>query len=109
MIGWGSTVGQLDEAREALTAEGYSVGHLHITVCTLPLGERAGGHRVGRNRPRRRQQRLRPVAAVIQLNVGHYEHVHECRKFSGDPFNVFEIVARAKEVLAERKSVKEVG
>jgi len=45
---------------------------------------------------------------LIQLNVGHYDHIHNCRKFSGEPFKVFEIVARAKEVLAA-KSVKEVG
>ena len=110
LIGWGSTIGQLDEAREALAAEGYSVGHLHISVMypfpskeVREAIEAAGTVLVVDNNAFGQLQQL------IQLNVGHFEHVHDCRKYSGDPFNVFEIVARAKEVLADRKSVKEVG
>lgn len=110
LIGWGSTIGQLEEARQQLAAEGHSVGHLHISVLypfpsqeVREAIEAAGSVLVVDNNAFGQLQQL------IQLNVGHFDHIFDCRKYSGDPFNVFEIVARAKEVLAERKSVKEVG
>ncbi|HLS90779.1 MAG TPA: 2-oxoacid:acceptor oxidoreductase subunit alpha [Limnochordia bacterium] len=110
LIGWGSTIGQIDEVRQALAEERRSVAHLHLSVlypfparAVREAIESAGSVLVVENNAFGQLQQL------IQLHVGHYDHIHSCRKFSGEPFNVSEILARANEVLAESKSVKEVG
>lgn len=110
LVGWGSTIGQLDETRAALEAEGYSVGHLHLSVLyPFPSPEVKEAIEAARTVLVVDNNAFGQLLQLIQLNVGHYDHVHDCRKFSGEPFKVFEIVARAKEVLAASKSVKEVG
>ncbi|MBO2521975.1 MAG: 2-oxoacid:acceptor oxidoreductase subunit alpha [Firmicutes bacterium] len=109
LVGWGSTIGQIDEAREALKAEGISVGHLHLSVLyPFPAKEVREAIESARAVLIVENNAFGQLQQLIQLNVGHYDHIHHCRKFSGEPFKVFEIVARAKEVLAA-KSVKEVG
>jgi len=110
LVGWGSTIGQLDEAREALTAEGYSVGHLHISVLhPFPAKEVREAIEAARTVLVVENNAFGQLWQLIHLNVGHFDHMYECRKYSGEPFNVSEILSRAREVLAERKSVKEVG
>lgn len=110
IIGWGSTVAQIDSAREELTAKGASVGQLHLTVL----------HPFPSDAVRQAIQRADKVMVVdnnafgqldhlIRMNVGHFEHVSTCRKYDGESFRVYELVQRAEEILGSVLSVKEVG
>lgn len=111
MIGWGSTIGQLDEARKALSAKGISVGHLQLTVLhPFPSEEVKKAIESAKKVIVAENNAYGQLLQLIQLRVGHYDHVHPCLKYSGEPFRVYEIESRAEEVLAlSGSSVEEVG
>lgn len=110
MITWGSNVGQLDEARVRLSDAGVSVAQVTVTVLhpfpteTLRKYIEAADRVVVIE-----NNSFGQLEQLIRLNVGHYKHVYSHRKYNGEPFRVYEVEGRAKEILAESKSVQEVG
>ena len=109
-VGWGSTIGPIDEARRALEEQGISTGHVHITVLhPFPTPEVRAAIEGAKRVLIVENNAYGQLEHLIRLNVGHYDHIESCRKYSGEPFRVSEIEARAREVLALDKSVQEVG
>ncbi len=99
LVGWGSTEGQLEEAREQLTAGGLKVAHLQVgALYPLPAAairkeiEAAGKVLVFENNYEGQ------LLELIKQKVGHYDKVQASLKFDGDPFYVSEVVAMVKEV-----------
>ncbi|HLT57645.1 MAG TPA: 2-oxoacid:acceptor oxidoreductase subunit alpha [Limnochordales bacterium] len=109
LVGIGSTVGPLSDARKALEAEGYRVGHAQIKVLApLPVQQlselfaRAKRVLVAENNAQGQ------LAALIEYRVGKAMReqgqpvppIHSLRKYDGNPFLPTEIVAEAKEVTS---------
>ena len=109
IIGFGSSVGPIADARKALEAEGYSVGHAHVKVLApLPVKQladlmaRATHVIVAENNAQGQ------LFALIEHRVG--KHLREqgldvprmfsVRKYDGNPFLPKEIAAQAKEVIS---------
>ncbi|MGE5589137.1 MAG: 2-oxoacid:acceptor oxidoreductase subunit alpha [Bacillota bacterium] len=99
LVGWGSTEGQLEEAREQLEAGGLKVAHLHVGALNpLPAAvirkeiEAAGKVLVFENNYEGQ------LLELIKQKVGHFDKVQASLKFDGDPFYVSEVVAMVKEV-----------
>lgn len=110
MISWGSNVGQIQETRELLAKKGVRTAQLTVKVL----------HPFPSEAVRRYIESAKQVMVVesnsfgqleqlIRMNVGHFDHLHSCRKYSGEPFRVYEIETRAQEVLAHSESVQEVS
>jgi len=100
VVGWGSTIGRIQEAIELLAADGYKVGHLHLrALYPLPKAKV------------RQYLAAAPRVLVVENNytgqlggylrreVGFHEKLHGCHKYNGDPFLASEIYSRAREVL----------
>lgn len=109
-LSWGSNVGQIDEARERMVEDGLSVGHLHVSVLhPFPTAAVKAAIDDAKRVLVVESNAFGQLEQLMQLNVGHFDHVHSCRKYSGEPFRVYEIETRAREVLALNESVQEVG
>ena len=109
LIGFGSSVGPIADARKALEAEGYSVGHAHVKVLApLPVKQladlmaRATHVIVAENNAQGQ------LFALIEHRVGKYlreqgldiPRLFSVRKYDGNPFLPKEIAAQAKEVIS---------
>ncbi|MCL6548913.1 MAG: 2-oxoacid:acceptor oxidoreductase subunit alpha [Alicyclobacillus sp.] len=100
LIGFGSTWGVLEEAREALEAEGVHVKHIHFSrVLPFPADDfHAAMDGVDR-------------ALVVEVNstgqlrnliqqfVGYHDRMESCLKYDGDPISLREILSRARQVF----------
>lgn len=108
LVGIGSTFGPIDDARKALSARGFSVGHAHVRVLApLPVAElselMANATQVIVVEHNQQGQLLQ----LIEYKVGKalreqgvdLPMMHSVRKYDGTPFLPDEIVARAQEVI----------
>jgi len=110
LVGWGSTYGQLDEACERLTEQGVSVAHLNVSVLYPFPAEAVKAAIESANKVIVVENNaFGQLEQLIKLNVGHYEHLHSLRKYSGEPFRLFEIETKVQEVLSLSESAQEVG
>ncbi len=110
LIGWGSTKGPLDEVSEKLAASGVSVAHLNVSVLYPFPTESVKAAIEGAKRALIVENNaFGQLEHLINLYVGHYEHLHSYRKYSGEPFRLFEIESKIHEVLALSESAQEVG
>lgn len=101
LIGFGSTKGVIEEAKEALEAEGFRVTHAHLGLLTpFPTQilqsyvQESGSVLVVEVNSRGQ------LADQIKLQLGHHGKISSCLKYDGDPLLVADIVKRAKEVMA---------
>ncbi|MCL5676531.1 MAG: 2-oxoacid:acceptor oxidoreductase subunit alpha [Firmicutes bacterium] len=106
LVGWGSTDGQLEEAREELAKGGLKAAHLQVgALHPLPAAalrreiEAAGKVLVFENSYEGQ------LLQLIKQKVGHFGNVQAGLKFNGDPFYVHEVVAMAEELTAATKEV----
>jgi 2-oxoglutarate/2-oxoacid ferredoxin oxidoreductase subunit alpha len=99
LVGWGSTHGVLAQAAAELRAAGRKVAHLHLRHL-WPLSDEVG-----------RVLQAFPEVLVVEMNMGQLAFVLQGRygrpvgsltKVSGRPFQVREVVARARAQLGSR-------
>ncbi|MBX5436031.1 MAG: 2-oxoacid:acceptor oxidoreductase subunit alpha [Alicyclobacillaceae bacterium] len=100
LIGFGSTWGVLEEAREVLANEGIEVKHIHFSR-VLPFPAEAfraamDGVEKGLVVELNSTGQLRHL---IQQFAGYHERMDSCLKFNGDPISLREILTRAREVF----------
>lgn len=109
-VSWGSTIGPIDEARKVVAKEGLSVGHLHVSVLH-PFPAEAVRKAIDSAKLAVvvESNAFGQLEQLIQLHVGHADHMRSFRKYSGEPFTVQELAEHAKELLAQNKRVQEVG
>ncbi|REJ34493.1 MAG: 2-oxoacid:acceptor oxidoreductase subunit alpha [Bacillota bacterium] len=109
LVGFGSTVGPISDARKMLEAEGFRVGHAHVKVLApLPVRQlvelfaRAKQVIVAENNAQGQ------LFALLEHRVGKAMReqglavpaMHSVRKYDGNPFLPKEIAAQAKEVTS---------
>ena len=99
LVGWGSSEGQLAEAREELSRGGLQVAHLQVgALHPLPAEalrkeiEAAGRVLVFETNYEGQ------LLELIKQKIGHFDNVQSRLKFDGDPFYVAEVVAMAQAV-----------
>jgi 2-oxoglutarate ferredoxin oxidoreductase subunit alpha len=100
IVGFGSTWGILEEAREQLEAEGLAVKHLHFSrVAPFPVEEfHAAMHGV----KHALVVELNTTGQLLQqihLSAGYHGKLESCLKYDGDPIALHEILARARQVF----------
>lgn len=110
IIGWGSTIGAISEAVNVLKEQDLSVQHLHVSVLH-PFPSEAVGNAIkaAKHVVVVENNAFGQLHQLIKLNVGHFDHVQPLLKYSGEPFQTFEIVEGAKDLMAQGAQVKEVG
>ena len=104
LVDFGSTSGVQREVYEALAAEGVSVGHLSVArFLPFPTEEVAGYIRAAKKVLVTELNSKAQLVAQLKQFVGEHEKYESCLKYSGDPFLVEEIYAKAKEVAETLK------
>ncbi|MDQ0337337.1 2-oxoglutarate ferredoxin oxidoreductase subunit alpha [Caldalkalibacillus uzonensis] len=100
VLGMGSTVGTITEAKERLEAEGHKVNHVHVRLLhpfptdeLKPYIESAKQVLVVENNA------TGQLANLVRLNVGYAEKIRQLNKYDGNPFLPHEIEKGLKELL----------
>jgi 2-oxoglutarate ferredoxin oxidoreductase subunit alpha len=100
IIGWGSSRGVIDEARQRLLEEDVAVAHAHVKVLMpfpteelAPYINKAGKVLFVENNS------TGQLAALTRQNVGKLENMATLLKYNGDPFYPHEIEAKLKEMI----------
>lgn len=100
LIGFGSTWGVLEEAREALEAEGILVKHIHFSrVLPFPLQEFARAMSGIDKGLVIEMNSSAQLAQLIYNFAGFHGKLENGLKFDGDPISLREILQRAHEVF----------
>ena len=101
LVGFGSTRGVIDEARQALTRQGLSVSHVHLTVLA-PFPAEALREYVEKSgvvlvvEVNSHGQ----LADQIRLHLGQHGKIQSCLKYDGDPLLTTDILKRVSEVMS---------
>lgn len=100
LIGFGSTFGVLEEARETLEAEGMLVKHIHFSrILPFPTEEfRVAMTGVSKGLVVELNSSGQ-LAHVIRNFAGFHDQLENCLKFDGDPISLREIMDRAHQVF----------
>lgn len=100
VLGMGSTVGAIAEAKERLEAQGHKVNHIHVRLLhpfpseeLKPYLSKAQQILVVENNA------TGQLANLVRLNVGFGEKIRQLNKFDGNPFLPHEIENGLKELL----------
>lgn len=100
LIGFGSTWGVLEEAREQLTEEGVSVKHIHFSrVAPFPV---EAFHQAMQGVEKALVVELNTTGQLLQhihLSAGYHGKLESCLKYDGDPIALREILASARQVF----------
>lgn len=105
-VSWGSTVGPIEETAARLASQGVKVGQMQVSVLhPFPTDAVKEAITAAKNVLVVENNAFGQLEQLLKLHVGHFDHVRSFRKYSGEPFRVFEIEERAKEVLALKASV----
>ncbi|MDB5085916.1 MAG: 2-oxoglutarate ferredoxin oxidoreductase subunit alpha [Bacilli bacterium] len=100
VVGFGSTVGVIDEAVAKLKGEGVNVGHLQVArLLPFPTEEIAPLLNKARKVVVTEINSTGQLAQQIKQYVGGHDKIENCLKYDGDPFTVKEIFNRIKEVI----------
>ncbi|MFS8580613.1 MAG: hypothetical protein LOD88_11385, partial [Novibacillus thermophilus] len=105
IVGFGSTRGPIEEAREQLAADGIPTSHLHIRVLA-PFPTQSVKDVLSR------YERVLVVennatgqlAAQLRQYVGDISTIYSQTKFNGDPYYPSEITEHVKELMAHGNS-----
>ncbi|MGZ4112139.1 MAG: 2-oxoacid:acceptor oxidoreductase subunit alpha [Tumebacillaceae bacterium] len=104
LIDFGSTGGVQREAFDTLLAEGVSVGHLRVgRVLPFPTEQIAPYIAAAKKVLVTEMNSEGQLASQIKQFVGEHGKIESCLKYSGDPFTVVEIYAKAKSVADSLK------
>lgn len=108
LVDFGSVAGVQREVYEALAAEGVSVGHLSFArLLPFPTAEIAGYIKNAKKVLVTELNSIGQLRMQLEQFVGEHGKYESYLKYSGDPFLVEEIYAKAKEVADSIK--KEVA
>jgi len=100
MVGFGSTYGVLEEAREILAEAGISVKHIHFSrVAPFPAEEFQSAMENVERALVIELNTTGQLAHVIAQHVGYHDKLENCLKYDGDPIRLSEILDRAKQVF----------
>ncbi len=100
LIGWGSTFGQISEARAEMEKQGKDVAHLHLQLLT-PFPSQIVSKRI--------QQAQKCIVIennftgqlrkVLQRETEHHNKLLSHNRYDGNPLTVGEIIMKGNEVL----------
>jgi 2-oxoglutarate/2-oxoacid ferredoxin oxidoreductase subunit alpha len=100
LISFGSTWGLLEEAREHLQAEGFSVKHIQFSRVapfpTDPFHDAMDGVRKAIVVEHNISGQL---AQMIRQHAGYHDLLHSCLKYDGDPVSLKEVLQSAKQTF----------
>lgn len=100
LIGFGSTWGVLQEAREVLAREGISVKHIHFSrLSPFPVHD---FHLAMDGVQQALVVELNSsgqLSMLIRQQAGYHNRLENCLKYDGDPISLKEILARARAVF----------
>ena len=100
LIGFGSTWGVLQEAREVLAREGIAVKHIHFSrLSPFPVHD---FHLAMDGVQQALVVELNSsgqLSMLIQQQAGYHNRLENCLKYDGDPISLKEILARARAVF----------
>lgn len=100
LIGFGSTFGVMDEAREQLEADGLKVKHIHFSrVMPFPTAEFEEAMRGVDTGMVVEMNITGQLRSLIHQSVGYHGRLESCLKYDGDPVALHEIVARARKAF----------
>lgn len=100
LIGWGSTVGPVAEARELLEVGGVRTGQLHLTMLH-PFPSRAVAEAIesAKHVMVVENNSTAQLSELIRMRVGYHDRLQTCLKYDGNPFRVSEILQRVEDVF----------
>lgn len=99
LVGFGSTWGVLEEAREALEAHGLMAKHIHFSrVAPFPAAELANALVGVKTALVVELNSTGQLAELMKKHVNCHEQLVSCLKYDGDPLTLREILARVQEV-----------
>ncbi len=99
-VGFGSTKGIINEAKEALEAKGVRVSHIQISVLNPFPEELLRSYIEGAESVLVVElNSTGQLADLLKLHYGHQDHIESCLKYNGDPLTVKEILERVEEVI----------
>lgn len=100
LVGWGSTIGRIQEAVARLEKDGYKVGHLHLrALYPFPRAKVRGYLQAAPRVLVVENNYTGQLAGYLAREVGFHDKIQNCTKYDGDPFLASEIYSRAREVL----------
>jgi 2-oxoglutarate ferredoxin oxidoreductase subunit alpha len=104
LVDFGTTMGPQREVYEELKSEGVNVGHLSVArLLPFPTADVAKYINVAKKVLVTEMNSTGQLTMVLKTYVGNHEKYETFLKYSGDPFLVSEIYAKAKEVAASLK------
>jgi 2-oxoglutarate ferredoxin oxidoreductase subunit alpha len=97
IIGWGSSRGVIEEARERLLNEGANVSHAHVKVLMpFPTGDLAPHIQQAKRVLIVENNSTGQLAALIRQHVGQADKIETLLKYNGEPFYPYEIENKLK-------------
>jgi 2-oxoglutarate ferredoxin oxidoreductase subunit alpha len=100
LVGFGSTWGILEEAREALAAQGLRAKHIHFSrVAPFPTADFHTAMDGVRKALVVEYNIAGQLAQLIQQNAGYHEQLKSCLKYDGDPISLHEILDSARQTF----------
>lgn len=100
LIGFGSTYGVMEEAREILAASGIVVKHIHFSRVTPFPAEAFTSAMADVDKALVVELNTTgQLAHIIQQQVGYHNKLESCLKYDGDPIRLSEILARAQQIF----------
>ncbi|MBE3557585.1 MAG: 2-oxoacid:acceptor oxidoreductase subunit alpha [Firmicutes bacterium] len=107
LVGWGSTNGQLEEARAILTQEGYQIGHLQVRLLT-PFPKAFVEHALaGSKKVVVVENNISgQFAELLKQQLPIHDKLETCLQYSGKPMTVAHVVQRVKEVASLASSIE---
>ncbi|WDL97955.1 2-oxoacid:acceptor oxidoreductase subunit alpha [Alicyclobacillus sp. ALC3] len=99
LVGFGSTWGVLEEAREALEAHGLMAKHIHFSrVAPFPAAELAEALVGVQTALVVELNSTSQLAELMKKHVNCHRQLVSCLKYDGDPLTLREILTRVQEV-----------
>jgi 2-oxoglutarate ferredoxin oxidoreductase subunit alpha len=100
IIGWGSSRGVIDEARERLLEEGVTTTHAHVKVLMpFPTEELTPYIKNAKKVLFVENNSTGQLAALTRQHVGTIEGMEKILKYNGEPFYPHEIEGKLKEMI----------
>jgi 2-oxoglutarate/2-oxoacid ferredoxin oxidoreductase subunit alpha len=100
LVGFGSTYGLLEEAREQLVQSGLKVKHIHFSrVAPFPLDDFTKAMDGVERALVVELNQQGQLANVIRQQAGYHQVLFNGLKYNGDPLYVHEVLERAKQVF----------
>jgi 2-oxoglutarate ferredoxin oxidoreductase subunit alpha len=100
IVGVGSTLGTITEAKERLEAEGHKVNHAHVQIILpFPKDELKPYVDAAKKVVVVENNATGQLADLVKLHVGGADKIKNILKYDGNPFLPFEIQQKVKELI----------